>query len=370
LLLRGEELAAAKTWLGSQPKFAPDPTLLHHEYIKAAEDAEAARTSAEKQRLDQIAAALNEREKALEREGAALRRGQRRLAATIALLVCIIVGAIGWYNQDFLKEQYQWHVVMRPSVLTAEQEREKASKPLSDFKECANGCPTMIVVPAGTFMMGSPETEKGRTRDEGPQHEVTIAEPFAVSKTDVTFAEWDNCVAAGACRKVSDNAWGRGDRPVINETWEEAKVYLRWLKQMTGKDYRLLTEAEWEYAARAGNQARWSFGDDEAQLGDYAWFMKNAEGKTQPVAKKKPNAFGLYDMHGNVWQWVEDPFHDSYHGAPSDGSVWSQGADERRRVVRGASYANEYFRSASRYAVDIVDGGFNLGFRVARTLTP
>jgi formylglycine-generating enzyme required for sulfatase activity len=135
---------------------------------------------------------------------------------------------------------------------------------------------------------------------------VTIAKPFAVGRTDVTFAEWHICVAAGACPKVSDNGWGGDDRPVIRLSWEVAKGYVTWLKQMTGKDYRLLSEAEWEYAARAGNQGRWSFGDDEAQLDDYARFPENS--KTQPVAKKKPNAFGLYDMHGNVYQWVEDPY--------------------------------------------------------------
>src|SRR6516164_7088166 len=147
LLLRGEELAAAKTWLATQPQYAPEPTLLHHEFIKAAEDSEAARTSAERQRLDQMAAAQDEREKALAREKAALRRGQRALAAATGLFACIIVGTIGWYNQAFLKEQYHWLVVMRPSVLAAEQEKEIAAKPSSAFKECTNGCPTMIVVP-------------------------------------------------------------------------------------------------------------------------------------------------------------------------------------------------------------------------------
>jgi hypothetical protein len=259
LLLRGDELAAAKAWLAAQPQFAPEPTLLHHEFIKAAEDAETARTSAERQRLDEMATAQAEREKALdqtklaqdEREKA-LRRGQRALAGVAGLFVCIIVGAIGWYKQDFLKEQYQWRVVMRPSVLTAAKEREKASKPGSNFKECANGCPTMIVVPAGKFTMGSPETEEDGSPFEGPQHEVTIAKPFAVGKTDVTFAEWDICAAVGACPKVADNTWGRGDRPVILVSWEEAKGYITWLSRMTGKDYRLLSEAEWEYSARAG----------------------------------------------------------------------------------------------------------------------
>src|SRR5262249_36672653 len=240
----------------------------------------------ERQRLGEMAAALEREKFAQDRERAALRRGQRALAAATGLFATIIIGVTGLYYQDYLKQQYEWRVVMRGSVLTAAQEKEKASKHGSDFKECANGCPTMVVVPAGKFTMGSPESEGGRS--EGPQHEVTIAKPFAVGRTDVTFAEWDICVAAGACPKVPDKGWGRGDRPVIEVSWEEAEGYVRWLKRMTGKDYRLLSEAEWEYAARAGNPGRWSFGDDEAQLGDYAWFSKNSKVKTEPVAKKRP----------------------------------------------------------------------------------
>ena len=322
--------------------------------------------------LDREKAAQGEREKALAREKTALRRERSALVAANVLWACIVVGAIGWYIQDYLKGEYQWRVAMRPSVLTAEQEKEKAAKPGSDFKECANGCPTMIVVPAGKFTMGSPETEKDRSKDEGPQHEVTIAKPFAVGRTDVTFAEWDFCVAAGACPKVSDYGWGRGDRPVILVTWEEAQGCVTWLKRMSLKDYRLLSEAEWEYAARAGAQGRWSFGDDETQLGEHAWFKENSEKKTQPVAKKKPNAFGLYDMHGNVLQWVEDPHHDNYNGAPSNGSVWILGGNLSERVVRGGSWGNEprYLRSAFRYGLATGYRLNTLGFRVGRRLTP
>jgi formylglycine-generating enzyme required for sulfatase activity len=373
LLLRGEELAAAKAWLASQPKYAPDPTLLHHEFIKAAEDAEAARTSDERKRLDEMAAALEQVKLAQDERERALRRGQRNFAAAIGLTVCITVGGLGWYNQDFLKEQYQWRVVMGPSMLTAAQEREYAAKPGSDFKECANGCPTMIVVPAGKFTMGSPDDEKGRSEDEGPQHEVIIGKPFAVGKYDVTFAEWDICVAAGACRNVSHDGWGRGDRPVILVSWVEAKGYVAWLKRVTGKEYRLLTEAEWEYAARAGNQSRFSFGDDEAQVGDNAWFLQNSEQKTQPVGKKKPNGFGLCDMHGNVRQWVEDCWHSNYRGAPTDGSAWITSCKETdTRVVRGGSWNDNPVLHRSAYRGAFAAGGQRsiLSFRVGRTLTP
>jgi formylglycine-generating enzyme required for sulfatase activity len=189
---------------------------------------------------------------------------QRRRQALVGVLVALLalVGA-GWAVRAGA-------VILAledgPSVLTAEREKEKAAKPGSDFKECAAGCPTMVVVPAGTFTMGSPESEKDRSSTEGPQHEVAIAKPFAVGKTEVTFAEWDACVAAGACPKAPDVSWGRDNRPVINVSWDDAKQYTAWLSGITGKKYRLLTEAEWEYAARAGSETRFSFGEDETQL--------------------------------------------------------------------------------------------------------
>ena len=303
---------------------------------------------------------------------AAGRRRARLVQAVIyTLFLSIIVGLVGFINQAFLRQQYQWRIVMKPSILTAEQEKEKAAKPRSDFKECANGCPTMIVVPAGKFTMGSPMSDKDRNNDEGPQREVTIGQPFAVGKTAVTFAEWDTCVAAGACPKAEDSGWGRDDRPLTNVSWDEAKIYSAWLAKQTGKPYRLLTEAEWEYAARAGNPGRYSFGDDETQLDEYAWFSKNSDGKTQPVGTKKPNAFGLYDMHGNVWQWVEDCYEESYSGAPTDGSAVTSTACGRR-VLRGGSWSGEpdHLRSSNRNGFITLFRVGNVGFRVGRTLNP
>ncbi len=149
-------------------------------------------------------------------------RGRFVLDSAVARTTAVAVAAIlsAAYAQE--SEERHWRNEMRPSVLTAAQETEKASKPGSEFAECANGCPTMIVVPAGGFTMGSPAIEADRTASEGPQHEVTIAKPFAVGRTEVTVAQWDACVAAGACRHVSVNAWGRGDRPVINLGWSDA----------------------------------------------------------------------------------------------------------------------------------------------------
>jgi formylglycine-generating enzyme required for sulfatase activity len=374
MLIRGVELAAAKDWLKAQPKYAPEPTLLQHEFITAGEDAESARMNAERQRLDQITAAQDEREKALEREKAALRRGQRALAGVGALIVLLALGGVGWWKQDFLREQYYWHTVMGPSVLSVKREKETAAKPGLDFKECATRCPTMVVVPAGKFTMGSPESEKYRSDGEGPQHEVTIAKPFAVGRTELTFAEWDACVAAGACKKAVDNGWGRGNRPVINVSWEEAKAYVDWLSRMTGKDYRLLSEAEWEYAARSGKMAAYFWGNDigegNANCRDCGsqWGGK----QTAPVGSFKPNRFGLYDMNGNVWEWVEDMWHGDYEGAPTDGSPWFVGGDPGQRVVRGGSWINNsrLLRVACRYGGT---GGFRdnfIGFRLARTLNP
>jgi formylglycine-generating enzyme required for sulfatase activity len=231
----------------------------------------------------------------------------------------------------------------------------------------------MVVVPAGSFTMGSPASEAGRTNDEGPHRTVTIRQPFALGKFEVTFAEWEACVAHGGCpgnRSPGDGGWGKGQQPVINVSWDDAKQYVAWLSKKTGKSYRLLTEAEWEYAARAGGGGRWTFGDDEWRLVEYGWYSANSGIATQPVGGKAANAFGLHDMHGNVWEWVEDCWHDSYNGAPSDGAAWTTACtDGSRRVLRGGSWelSPQNLRSALRFwnSTDFRD--FNLGFRVGRT---
>jgi len=228
--------------------------------------------------------------------------------------------------------------------------------------------------------MGSPPNEKGRYGNEddggGRQHKVTIARPFAISKFEVTFAEWDACVSVGGCPQgglSKDQGWGRGTRPVINVNWDEAKQYAAWLSRMTGKPYRLLSEAEWEYAARAATRTLYSWGDKvgkgNAVCDDCGsrWDFK----QTAPVGSFKPNSFGLFDMHGNVWEWVEDCYHPDYKGAPTDGSAWTTG-DCGLRFVRGGSWfdAARDIRSAMRYPDDTGARSFNLGFRVARTLGP
>jgi formylglycine-generating enzyme required for sulfatase activity len=260
-------------------------------------------------------------------------------------------------------------VLMLALVVWIVTHREWALKPGSSFKDCGE-CPEMVVVPAGKFMMGTPEDRPGADHQR-PQHEVTIPKPFAIGKYEVTYAEWDACVAAGGCPNAADTGGGRGRQPVSDVSWIEAERYVTWLSRLTGETYRLPSEAEWEYAARAGTTTLYSFGDNEAAaFGLYAWYVFDSGGKTHPVGEKKPNGFGLHDMHGNVWEWVRDCYQDSYQGAPTDGSAWST-EDCASRVIRGGSYSSTTgrLRSDIRDAVPS-DKGSGIGFRVARTLTP
>jgi formylglycine-generating enzyme required for sulfatase activity len=197
--------------------------------------------------------------------------------------------------------------------------------------------------------------------------------PFAVGKYEVTFAEWDACVAAGGCPFVPDNQWGRGDQPAINVSRNDAERYVNWLSKLTGKLYRLPSEAEWEYAARAGTTTLYFFGDDPAPIGDYAWYSRNTMAKDRPVGKKKPNPFGLYDIYGNVYEVVADPCRaGGYRGAPSDGSVWAADNETSagQAMLRGGSWyqSADALRSAVRQGVPADHRESGSGFRVARTL--
>ena len=299
----------------------------------------------------------------------------RLLVARLTVLFCLAdLGIIdaGAVAQEFAGEHGR-RTAMGLTVLTLEEEKVKAAKPASEFRECASGCPIMIVIPAGKFIMGSPENESDRQTSEGPQHEVALARPFAVSKFEVTFEEWDACVAAAGCPRAADR-WGRGQMPVISASWGDAKQYVAWLSQLTGKEYRLLTEAEWEFAARAGANTRYSWGDDP-RAGNAncdgcgsPWDLQH----TAPVGSLKANAFGLHDMHGNVWEWVEDTWHQNYDGAPTDGSAWLRGGDPSYRVIRGGPWRNEseQVRAAVHFKRNVNVRFDTLGFRVARTIKP
>ena len=236
------------------------------------------------------------------------------------------------------------------------------------FRDCV-ACPEMVVVPAGSFLMGSPESEWGRDGDEGPVHRVEIAEPFAIGVYEVTFAEWDTCAADGGCGGYlpDDKRWGRGRRPVINVSWEDAQAYVRWLSAKTGKRYRLPSESEWEYAARAGT--RTPFHTGETISTDQANYREGIYGQTVAVGTFDANEWGLYDVHGNVWEWTQDWWNSSYTGAPTDGSAWASG-DYSRRVLRGGSWVDgpSYLRAAFRVRGATGNRNRGSGFRVARTL--
>lgn len=250
-------------------------------------------------------------------------------------------------------------------------------KPGEEMQDC-DQCPKMVVVPAGTFVMGSAAGEKWRNKSEGPPRQMNIARPFAVSKFEITFDQWEACALEGGCNglKPKDSSWGRGRRPVIHVSWDDAKVYLEWLSQKTGKPYRLLSEAEWEYAARGGTtgayatgtaittlQANYDASTVTGQRNDVAY-----RGKTVEVGSFTPNPYGLHDMHGNVMEWVEDCWNPDHNGAPGDGSP--RGGDCKRRVLKGGAWYYEaaYLRSAARQSYPAKTRLNVVGFRVARTL--
>ncbi len=246
----------------------------------------------------------------------------------------------------------------------------------------------MVTLPKGRFSMGTSDSViaalvgkygNGGERYfkwESPQHRVAIGKSLAVGKFDVTFDDWAACVSGGGCtgnRSPGDNGWGKGKRPVINVSWDDAQDYVKWLSRKSGQKYRLLTEAEWEYAAQASTQTHYYWGNDlgknQANCAgcDSEWDNK----QTAPVGSFPANAFGLHDMAGNVWQWTEDCWNENYGNGPSDGSAWTSG-DCGRRVVRGGSWnsAPWYLRAAARGRNNSGSQDEAVGFRVARTLTP
>ena len=250
----------------------------------------------------------------------------------------------------------------------------EVERPGREFRDCGE-CPRMVVVPAGEYWMGSGSGEGDS--DERPRHRVRIGEAIAVGKYEVTFREWDACIKAGGCRgyRPSDEGWGRGRRPVINVSWEDAKSYVEWLSRDTGKGYRLLSEGEWEYVARAGTRTPFHTGStistDEANYDGSAGWEGVYRGKTARVGSFSANGFGLHDVHGNVFEWVEDCWNESYEGVPGDGSAWESG-ECSRRVLRGGSWNGTpwVLRSANRDWNWSGNRHSVTGFRVARTLTP
>ena len=236
--------------------------------------------------------------------------------------------------------------------------------------------PEMVVLPAGSFWMGDLSGDGGS--DEGPVRTVTIGRRLAMGRYEVTFAEYDRFADADSRSRPADQGWGRGSRPVINVSQEDAQAYAAWLSTQTGQRYRLPSEAEWEYAARAGTRTRYSWGDSiscsQARYGRRpSGECSNSLDGTVPVGSFAANAFGLFDMHGNVWEWVEDCLHYNYEGAPTDGGAWTTGCDDGYAVVRGGSWADDPrgLRSAFRFAgLTPSYRSFFLGFRLVQDLNP
>ena len=246
---------------------------------------------------------------------------------------------------------------------------DSVPSPGETFQDC-DECPKMVVIPSGAFTMGSSRGEVGHEDDEEPLHRVRIDYQFAVGVYEVTFTEWYACLDAGGCGSdiPDDMRWGRGNRPVIHVSWDDAQSYVRWLSARTGKPYRLLSESEWEYVARAGTETAYSWGDN---IGEN---RANCDGcgsqwddkMTAPVGSFAANAWGVYDMHGNVEEWVQDCWNDNYEGAPTDGSA-RESTDDCSRVTRGGLWYDgpKDLRSAER---DMWSTGFRFkgfGFRVA-----
>lgn len=264
----------------------------------------------------------------------------------------------------------------------AEEARRRT--PGAEFRD-GEGLPLMVTLPQGSFRMGSPDTEKDRSNAEGPVHDVRIGYALAVGKYSVTVGEFRRFIeATGHDMGSSAFAWdgkewkdtpGRGwcdpgfvqndSHPATCVNWEDACAYAAWVAKLTGQPYRLLSEAEWEYACRAGTMTRYAFGDD---LGANQANFNNSKGGTTPVGAYPANRFGLHDMHGNVLDWCKDIWHETYKGAPTDGSAWTTSGDAVSRVLRGGSwnYIPQNLRSASRGRINPTRRLSNIGFRVAR----
>jgi formylglycine-generating enzyme required for sulfatase activity len=304
----------------------------------------------------------------------------------------------------------EWAQELLSKTLDSQQRQLKEAGTVfcDKLKDGSQG-PEMVVIPAGTFKMG--DVQNAGSDSEKPVHVVHIQKPFAIGRYQVTFDDFDEYVkATGAIQpgdigrdllesiKASrsdqskslfdeydvhseigepalkdDKGWGRGRRPVIHVSWNEAVEYAKWLADQTGMPYRLPTEAEWEYAARSGGRdENWAGTSRDQELSSYAWYDANSGGKTQPVGAKKPNSLGLFDMSGNVWEWVEDCWHENYNNAPADGSAWLRegGGDCGQRVLRGGSWFSvpSDLRVSFHGRADFTARSHNIGFRLARDL--
>jgi formylglycine-generating enzyme required for sulfatase activity len=222
----------------------------------------------------------------------------------------------------------------------------------------------LVWVPSGSFMMGQYTNEQSANPDENPQHQVTFANGFWIGKYEVTQAQW-----VAVMGNNPSNFTGDLSRPVERVSWDAVQTFITAVNALGQGTVHLPTEAQWEYACRAGTTTRFYWGDDlvSPQIGTYAWHLGNSSSTTHPVGQKSPNAWGLYDTSGNVWEWCEDSYHLDYTGAPADGSAWVQPTPGSNRVLRGGSWGSFDFagRSASRSYAGPTDTIYSVGFRLA-----
>ena len=299
------------------------------------------------------------------------------LVFVAAVIVAVIVGISTLFMIEKMPEERSTAGVpspvqspqpdlAEPVVAEINPPPESSLVPGVSFRDC-NFCPEMIVIPAGTFVMG----DESR-RDTSPPIEVLIDQPFAIGKFEITFAQWDACSMGGGCGTYSpsDSDWGRGKRPVINISWKDAQAYVFWLSRRAGKTYRLPSEAEWEYTARAGSSERFPWGNEiDRNLANYGTQYE----ETLPVGSFKPNTFGLYDVIGNVSEWVSDCYQpDSYQSHDSYPAPVGSSNDTCARVLRGSSWTSRSLPElvqTSRRLSGSADGRYKFnGMRVLRVI--
>ncbi len=316
-------------------------------------------------------AGTEEVEKVLLARVDSLRGGHVRLdSQTAERLTTLVKSKKSEAMKKVLYGLHEKYLMVKP-LLKEEVEIQKAkmeakeTKTKEEYPEITTNSIGMefVKIPGGEFNMGSPPNEAGRS-DLIPVHRVKISHVFYMGKYEVTQKQWRDVMGDIPSNFKGDNL------PVEQVSWRDVQNFIKKLNEKEGTNkYRLPTEAEWEYAARAGTTTRYSFGDDESQLGDYAWYDANSSSVTHVVGQKKPNPWGLYDIHGNVGEWVQDVWHGDYNGAPTDGSSWEIGGGSDR-VFRGGDWGDKarFCQPAGRYYLDPGARSINLGFRLLRSL--
>ena len=303
-----------------------------------------------------------------------------KLIITLVIALIIVAGAAHWWQSNLLTEETDREVTADalktipddksplPSTIASNRDFDPAGFTFQDKLEDGSIGPEMILIPAGTYQMGSPSDEPERHQNE-KQHSITIAKPFAVSKYEVTFAQYDSFAEFTQREKPFDQDWGRGDRPVLNISWLDALAYAEWLSQQTGRPYRLLTEAEWEYVARAGTTTTYWWGN---ALPDNLAICKDCNNQWEkrepaPVGQLPANSFGVHDILGNVWEWTCSTYQENYLGAELHCAA---NDDDSLKSIRGGSYLNHasMVRAAVRDTFSPADSNELVGFRLARDL--